>query len=177
VFRLQPPRVPKKDKPTRLSEFPREVQWFVRDSLWPLLTPVERDNLKKCETEPWPAYARTLAHLAGTHPIPLPGPTGPVRLADVPNPLGNHLQNIARLNALRREEGKWPEFGVALLALPQAKKFPLPPRFTPSAPQQFSEPLQEFIAALEKKLSPEEHDKLRDAEGKWPEYPKLLLEL
>lgn len=177
VFRLQPPRFPKKDKPARLNEFPIEVQLFVRDCLMPLLTLEERDDLRKTESQPWPAYARKLVKLSAEHPISLPGPVGPVRIADVPNPLANHMKNMSKKDRLRMDEGKWPEFGIALLSLPQAKKFPLPPRLTPSYPMQFPEPVQEFIKQLDKKLSSVEREQLLSAEGQWPEYPKVLLEL
>jgi hypothetical protein len=177
VFRLQPPRVPKKDRPARLNEFPFEVQLFVRDSLLPLLTQDERDDLKKTESQPWPAYARKLVKLSAEHPIPLPGPVGPVRVADLPNPLANHLKGMSKKERLKMDEGKWPEFGVALLAMPQTKRFPLPARLTPAFPSQFPEPVQEFIKQLDRKLTSEEREKLQAAEGQWPEYPQVLLEL
>jgi hypothetical protein len=118
-----------------------------------------------------------LLRLSEKHPIPFPGPIGPVRINDVPPPLGNHLKNAGRLRDLRSQEGRWPEFGVALRKLPQWTRFPLPERLTPSAPHQFPEPVEKFIPDLETKLSPHERQRLADAEGKWPEYPKLLLEL
>ncbi len=173
----QPLVKPKKDKPVKLSEFPAEVQQYFRDGLNPLLTSQERDTLKKAEGQPWPMYARLLSEYAAKHPIPLPGPVGPVRLADVPGSLGNHLRKFDRPNGLRKDEGKWPEFGVALRRLPQHEKHPLAPRLTPSSPKDFSEPLQEFITLLDGKLSSDDHERLRAAEGKWPGYPKLLLEL
>jgi hypothetical protein len=92
ALRTHPPVRPKKDRPSKLSEFPTEVQLFVGDSLHPLLTPQERETLRRAENQPWPTYARTLSEMAARHPIPLPGPVGPVRLSDLRGELGNHLQ-------------------------------------------------------------------------------------
>jgi hypothetical protein len=176
LFRQQPPRVPKKDKPTQLNEFPIEVQDFVRDSLLPLLPQSERDELRRAESRPWPAYARQLLKLSQEHPIPLPGPIGPVRIADLPTPLSKNLKKLTRQERTKMEEGKWPEFGVALRALPQGKKF-LPVRVTPSFPSQFPDPVQDFIKQLDRKLTAEERQALEGVQGEWPDYPKLLLEL
>src|SRR5262249_52100871 len=90
-------------------------------------------------------------------------------------------QHRQRAQQLRREEGRWPEFGVALLRVfgkrnpPQlAKLLPMP-----SQPADFSPALREFITTgpLGRKLTGEEKERLRKAEGKWPDYPRALLEL
>ena len=53
AMRLPGSALPRKEKPTKLSEFPPDVQQFVQDSLRPLLTAAERS---------WPsAFARTLS--------------------------------------------------------------------------------------------------------------------
>jgi hypothetical protein len=177
ALKMHPPVRPRKDKPTKLSEFPPEVQLFFREQLNPLLTSQERETLKRAEGQPWPTYARTLSEFAGRHPIPLPGPVGPVRLSDLTGQMGKHLREGPRRDALQKVEGKWPEFGMALRRLPRYQEHPLPSRLTPSSPKDFSEPVQEFITLLEGKLSTEERDRLRAAENKWPDYPKLLLDL
>src|SRR5262249_8134260 len=82
-----------------------------------------------------------------------------------------------RREMFQKVEGKWPEFGMALRRMPSYDKHPLPTWLTPSAPKDFSEPLQEFITLLEGKLSSEDVKRLHAAEGKWPDYPKMLLEL
>jgi hypothetical protein len=168
---------PRKDRPTRLSEFPAEVEVYVRDALTPLLTSADRDRLARTERRPWPLYARTLMELSDRYPIPLPGPIGPVRISDLPPNFQQRLKPIQR-DRLARAEGKWPEFGVALLSLPGKRPGLVPPRTMPSTPAEFPQAIREFIdGPLDKKLTPEEKAQLKAAEGKWPEYPRQLLEL
>ncbi len=177
VLRTNPTSKPRKDKPARLSEFPPEVQTFVRDCLIPLLNTSERESLRRAESAPWPACARVVADLAAKHPIPLPGPVGPVRISDLPQQLERQVRLSPRYQAIRKEEGHWPEFGVAVQSLPQYRRHPFATRLTPSSPADFSLEVQAFIQTLETSLSPEDADRLNGAKGKWPDYPKVLLEL
>lgn len=176
---LKPPRI---DKPTRLNEFPPEVRVFLRESLWHLLTAEERRRLEQADGTPWPRYARTLAELADKHPIPLPGAIGPVRLADLPAKLRERVHNHPRWEAqLKRQEGKWPEFGVALLS-PPGKKFPAPTPGKlpwPKELKDFSPALQAFVTTgpLGKKLTEADKKDLKDAAGTWPLFPQTLLRL
>ena len=173
---------PEQRRPVKLNDFPPEVRLFVRDSLRPLLTHEERRQLDQAEGKPWPTYARTLALLADRHPIPLPGPIGPVRLADLPEKFRERLhKHPAWLAALKRQEGRWPEFGV-ILTMPARKKKPQShPRFLPmpSRLEDFSPALRNFVTTgpLGKTLASSEKEELKKAEGKWPDYPRTLLKL
>jgi hypothetical protein len=178
---------PRSGRPSRLSDFPPEVSDFVRHSLKPLLTAEERQRLEQAEKKPWPVYARTLATLAEKYPIPLPGPIGPVRIADLHRQLRLHMRenpNRFPMAALQKAEGKWPEFGVVLQRiqwkkpLAQERQSALEKRFRPSHPKDFSVAIQDFLSKeLSKKLTNAEQERLQKAEGKWPEYPRTLLDL
>lgn len=172
---------PRRDRPTRLSDFPPEVESFVKDSLRPLLTPEERQRLDQAENRPWPLYARTVAVLSEKHPVPLPGPIGPVRIADLPLSLQRRMRENANrfpMAALRRAEGLWPEFGVALLSMQWKKEPGLDKRFRPAHLEDFSPAVRDFVSnTLVKTLTIEEKEQLRKADGNWPKYPQTLLEL
>ena len=82
---------------------------------------------------------------------------------------------------LEDADGRWPEAGVVLRDwASRAKKqvWQLDARYTPSRPHQFPPVVQQF---LEKKFLPaldeEDRVRLKNAEGHWPAYPKLLVEL
>jgi hypothetical protein len=175
---------PFRPEPRKLNDFPVEVRQFVRQSLRPLLTTEERRQLDQAEGKPWPLYARTLVSLADRHPLPMPGPIGPVRIADLPEKMRENVHTHPRWEAaLKRQEGKWPEFGVTLLNPPGRKK-PLPAgRFLlkamPARLEDFSEAVRLFATTgpLGKALSPAEKQELKKAEGKWPDYPRTLLKL
>jgi hypothetical protein len=182
--RLKLALTPFRPEPRKLSDFPVDVRLFVQFSLRPLLTPEERRQLDQTERKPWPLYARTLASLAEKHPLPLPGPIGPVRIADLPEKLRENIHNHPRWEAaLKRQEGKWPEFGVALLYQPGRKKPRPVGRFMekamPARLEDCSEAVRLFATTgpLGKALSPAEKEELKKAEGKWPDYPKTLLKL
>ena len=59
---------------TRLQELAPDVKAFVNESLFPMLTPEEKNRLLQAEGK-HPLFLRTLVELADKHPIKLPGPT------------------------------------------------------------------------------------------------------
>ncbi len=169
------PRPLPRGKPTRLSDFPPEVQAFVNDSLRPLLSLEKRKLLDDASGKPWPLYARTVAQFADEHPVALPGPVGPVWVADLPPPLKQRLRDVPRLGrAVREAQGKWPEFGTALLALSGGKRPALlPVHLMPASLRAMPRSIQEFVA---RELTAQEQAALTRAEGEWPAYPRALLE-
>jgi hypothetical protein len=60
----------------------------------------------------------------------------------------------------------------------QDRQSALEERFRPSSSKDFSPAIQDFISkVLSKKLTTQEQERLQKAEGKWPEYPRTLLNL
>lgn len=179
--------------PVRLSMLPADVQKYYEQSLRPLLSKAEENRLEKAEGK-WPRYLRTLVELADTHPLAVLGPIGPTgvnapkEMVQLPPKLkeligspksGKSLQHLRKV--LEQADGRWPESGVALRDWANRAKKPgwqLDSKYTPSRPHEFPPTVQQF---LEKKLLPalEEEDRIRlkNTEGHWPSYPKLLVEL
>jgi hypothetical protein len=177
----------KRVRPTRLAEFPPEVQFYFGQSLQHVLRD-DRRRLRSAEGQ-WPLYARTLAELVEKHPFTLPGWPEPgswpcyyqefpadVRKALPLKPVNaKDRKHPKRLNETR---GKWPDFAIAFTELARERKVVLPRQLGPSRPGEFSKPVQEFIKNLSsKKLTDGEIAELAAVEGKWPEYPQLLLQL
>ena len=163
--------------PIRLTDFPPEVQAFVKDSLYPLLSDEEKQRLKNAEGR-W-LYGATLAELADRHPIVLPpSPTiGPVRYQDLPPQIQRRFLKVLDRARLRDVEGKWPDFALYIAEVARSRNLPLPP-LGPCRPREFTPAVQQFLdRELLPKLDEKEKQRLKAAEGRWPDYPQLLLEL
>ena len=61
--------------PSRLIDFPVDVNTFVTEYLLPVLSKVEIDRLEKAQGQ-WPLYPMTLVELADKHPPALAGVKG-----------------------------------------------------------------------------------------------------
>jgi hypothetical protein len=123
--------------------------------------------------------ARKIHELSVRHPIPFPGPIGPIRVADLPPGAQGAINKLPaqRLKALREAEGQWPAFGIALLELQPGRRH-LPAKNMPAEPRDFGRAVEDFInGPLDSKLSPNEREALKGNLGKWPEYPRMLLDL
>jgi hypothetical protein len=176
---------PPNPQPTRLAEFPGEIQAYVRTVLLPALTPEERQHLNQAEGQPWPEYARRLLGLAEKHPMVFPGAVSrPMLQRDLPKPVRERIKELLpTMPAADREklrsaqaQGHWPQSGIAITEVLR-KYGPLPVELGPCQPAQFSLPMQRFIERLTLKLDDRQKLQLRDAEGSWPEYPQRLVEL
>ncbi|MBL8799503.1 MAG: hypothetical protein JNM56_36815, partial [Planctomycetia bacterium] len=174
--------------PARRDHLPKETQDYLEKNLMPLLSTEEEQRLRNAEGK-WPRYPRTLIELLDQHPLTVEGPIGPVFIRDTPmNPLTMvYLEKDKNLrplyNRLKDSEGKWPEYGQAVREATRSgfvKKFivPLHPKFMPGNAADFPPPVQEFVnRKLKPALDDAELVQLRAAEGQWPNYPQLLLEL
>lgn len=174
--------------PMRVDDLPLPVmRTFVTDVLLPKLTPEELKRLREAEGH-WPDYPRTLVQLADRHPIQLPGPpSGPRTFSELPTDLQSRLPAGFRKKppaAVRDAEGKWPDYLIALAEYAETnlgkkgEKIILPPKYCPSKPNDFQPALKNFIdKRLFPRLTTEEQRRLVGAEGQWPRYPRLLLEL
>jgi hypothetical protein len=187
----------------RLSDLPPEVQTYDTIELMPMLSSDERDHLSKVEGK-WPQYAHALMKAASRHEV-LPPPLNKPRVTTyeaLPREWkmalpGQRLMKDGSWARLRQVEGKWPEFALIVTELAgkewrdsrdskdskERHKFgprpfgPLSP-LGACRPKEFSPAIQLF---LEEKLRPvltdAEKKRLSDTEGKWPEYPRLLVRL
>jgi len=180
----------KKELPLRPDQLPDDVKRYVTENLLPLLTKEEERRLQDAQGK-WPRYMRVLVELLDTHPISVLGPIGPTRFDD---PLLSRLtrEHFERLEkekgglakrapSLYQARGKWPDFGVGLLALRESKLAPgraVDAKYLPARPHQFSEAIQVFI---DKRLMPALDEKeqvhLKNTVGQWPAYPQLIVEL
>jgi hypothetical protein len=161
----------------RLNDFPAEIQTFVTESLRPLLSDKERQELDTVEGKR--AYGGMLAELAERYPIRLPpSPTiGPRTAKELKDPKQRVPLKLLEGARLREVEGKWPEFARYVTEVARSKKMALPP-LGPCRPEAFSPAVQQFIEKeLLRKLNEEERKRLEGALGQWPEYPDTLMEL
>jgi hypothetical protein len=79
---------------------------------------------------------------------------------------------------LRKVEGKWPEWALLFHSLLTPQQQARMPPLGASRPSEFPREVANFLRdKLEPKLTRDEKQHLRAAEGKWPEYPKRLLQL
>jgi hypothetical protein len=177
------PPVPAPSRPMRLADFPEDIRYYVDNVLWPQLTTEEAEQLKKAEGAPWPLLARALTGLADKHPLKLPGPvSGPSHFYELPSGIAKSMPMKDLLPVQRRRlnelVGKWPEFAVEYTTIARRNNVTLPRQLGPSHPRQFDPRVAQFIErALLPKLSDKEKGDLKGAEGKWPDYPKTILEL
>jgi hypothetical protein len=176
----------KQPMPVRLSDIDARdketssIQMLVNEYLMPILSQAEKDRLKKAEGQ-WPAYPQTLVEIADRHPFALPGPEGPRHLHELPLPIQNRLKGNKAKDPkfLRAAEGRWPDFAVAVAE--HVRKMPnyhLPNELWASSYQSLLTPMREYVdKTLRPVLTSDEKLDLIRAEGKWPDYPKLIQQL
>ncbi|QJW98905.1 hypothetical protein [Frigoriglobus tundricola] len=175
----------------------KEVVEFARHAfkIPPEKTDPKSDDAKKCRLS-WDElaeYRRTLAQaerdgawawyglvvyeLAKAHPY-LPEAADPKLLITEPKELPEEYVHVLKKKTTWSFR-KWPEFPLEIHRETPARKLTstkLPP-LGPARPDEFKEPVRTFVTTvLESKLSTAERDALRQAEGKWPEYPKLVVQ-
>jgi hypothetical protein len=170
----------KKPMPSRLADFPADVQTYVNDILLPMLTAEEKTRLEKAEGK-WPMYPYALVALADKHPMALPGVNGPTSFKALPVDVQNHLaKKVGKpgFAALKKAEGKWPDYAQVVCELSRRRSFKLPYELWPSRREDLSREVGDF---LDKKLSPalssSDKARLKASEGKWPFYPLTLRDL
>jgi hypothetical protein len=187
LARLDPappkPTGPAPYQPTRLKDFPPDVRHYVDIVLWRQIKGQELDDLKNAEGAPWPLLARTIQELATKHPVKLPGPAnGPRRFADLP-PEMTKAMSAKDLLPLQRKHlnevvGHYPEFAIEYTATARKNGVNLPRQLGPCHANEFDGSITQFIErTLMPKLTDKEKDELKRAEGRWPDYPKTLLDL
>jgi hypothetical protein len=173
---------PLKPRPTRLVDFPPDVQDFVKDTLMPMLSEEEKQRLQSL-TGTWPFYVHTLVDLSSKHPIALPGPTaGPTNNNALPTEFRKALKpnglDPAQKQRLQQTQGSWPEYSKAVAEAARSRNVPLPGQWWPAKVDDFSPAIRKFIADdLYPAIENVERDQLKAVEGLWPEYPQRLMDL
>lgn len=186
--RLEPPARPPTTpgsplRPVHRSDFPEEVRYYFDNVLWRQLSPEEIERVDKAEGAPWPLLARTILELSEKHPVKLPGPVnGPRRFFDLPVDVNKAMpiKDIPQIQRRKLNElvGKWPEFAIEYVAVAHRQGVTLPRQLGPCHPRQFDPRVAQFIDhTLTPKLAEKEKTDLKAAEGRWPDYPKEVLEL
>jgi hypothetical protein len=159
--------------PVRVSDLTPADNLGVKQYLLPFLSPEEKVRLNKAEGN-WPDFPRTLLELADRHPLAFPPLNGPTEFKEMPR----DVQNRVPLSKLIRwpDSRKWPDFGAFILAKVRSnKQTPLSYEFWAWNDECLRDPMQKYLAlTLRPVLTPEEHEKLKNAKGKWPDYPLTI---
>lgn len=163
---------------TRLEELTPDVKTFVNESLLPLLTPPEKNRLLSAQGK-HPLFLRTLVELADKHPMKLPGP-GPTTFEQLPPEVRVRLTKAKDWppETVKQAEGKWPDFALAILEFTRMNKLGLPKPLGPCRPSEFPPSVREFCQEkLVPALGADDVARLKQAEGRWPFYPRMMLQL
>lgn len=128
----------------------------------------------------WWLYAAALHKLADRHPT-LPefgGRPAVVSFQTLPPDVGRELQKKSGVEFRKLpSHGKWPDFALDVAAAAAAAKVPVSD-LGPAKPGEFTETVNQFVAkTLTPTLTAAELQELRKLEGKWPDYPRRLLDL
>ncbi|VTS07372.1 hypothetical protein [Tuwongella immobilis] len=131
----------------------------------------------------WIVGARMIVDLSDRHPL-IPGPlTGPKQYSELPKDVQQFLDQKG-LTAAREPNfpgvGRWPDYAVAVSELVARKNLRLPTELGPCRPNQFSPPINAWIDRLERvtlKGKTKDRERLQQAEGHWPDYPRVVLQL
>jgi hypothetical protein len=183
-------------QPLKLSDLPPGLRAFVREVLLSRLNEADQLRLTRA-LDNRAQFPRVLVELADKHPPALPGNQGPTQADQLPGFLRTRVEQLERvkppvreprkrmLEALRKRlkeaEGKWPEYGSAVVAVvrffkPKNNVDPLMPfELWPTAPKDLSPPVRQFLERrLIQVLDEQEKKQLLDSQGKWPEFPLTI---
>ena len=131
----------------------------------------------------WSLYGLLLYQLAERHPyLPEPGTGKPlVEMPPLTQPFLKEARSKGFLPKLEKRQltrGKWPEFALELAEEVKRAKLTVPFPFGPCRPGEFTEPVNAFLKeSLLPQLDSNQIESLKKLEGKWPEYPKLIISL
>lgn len=169
------------------ERFRAELVDFVKVRLGPMLSFDEKNRLKAAQTEqrrgpmPWLPWMRAVADLSDQHPVlslePRYGrkdlPAEYQRILENPPAPASNKEAVAKL-----PEGAWPEYAIEVTKLLRSWNLPMRTQLGPSTAKEISSRVDEFVRGpLQKELTASEKQRLSRAEGKWPEYPRILHEL
>jgi hypothetical protein len=171
---------------TQVPVSQRERLRFYREQ-----SPEERD---------WLRYLRLLVDLADRYPL-LPGPQdGPRSYDALPKGVKESLERGDRVFAkkknnlpqeLQKSVGRWPDFAVAVAEYAKQHRITLTEPIVPATRADMPAEVRAFLDRLEAQLGKQEQAgrverveqahkdlaRLKAAEGKWPDYPRTILDL
>ncbi len=181
-----------------------QLETYVRNLEFQV-SPADRDRLRKTRAAVQEGrtygYFRLVLELSERYTL-LPGPPeGPRNFESLPKTLAASLELKKKKSfprELQAQQGRWPDFAIAVTEYARQRRIPLPDQLGPARKEAMPPDLRAFI---EKELEPalikagrtDTNDKgekkerseqarrdlarLHDAEGKWPEYPRTVLDL
>jgi hypothetical protein len=154
---------------------------------------VDDARLALDENGVWFGYGFLVVRLADQHPILPWSKIGSRDWRDLPGEVKTYLRTNDRTHfdkpvdmprEVRRAQGRWPEFAVELVAYSKKNNLTLPIPLGDCRKDQMPTELIQFLdkvfEPLLKKSGSEgraDLQALTDAQGKWPEYPKLVMDL
>ena len=130
----------------------------------------------------WFWYGLYVYRLAAAHPY-LPEPGEKPMITDqpqLPQALLKDLRSKGVLQQLDRRtaRGKWPEYAVEVAGAAQRVGVTLREELGPCKPGDFKPAVNAFLADnVFPKLTPAEKDALKKLEGRFPDYPRQVVEL
>lgn len=157
------------------------------DRLRPNLTEPERRALDDAramldEHGLWFGYGLLVARLAEQHPIFPWARVGPKDWKELPPEAQGLVPKPADLpREVKKAQGRWPDFAVELTGYARKTNLPLP-ALGECKRDQMPPDVAQLLEKLEKELKKTEAGRadlkaLDDAQGKWPEYPRTILDL
>ncbi|CAN5131142.1 hypothetical protein BH10PLA2_BH10PLA2_09810 [soil metagenome] len=163
------------------EKFADNLNFFIRESLEPVLSKEELKQLREVKDR-WPNFEMKLVELADKHPTRLPGRVG-IRtfdqiVAKYPGLPEDFKKSLKRAPTPSAAEGKWPDYAETVVAVAGRRYVELPGPLGECRDSEFAVPLRDFVKnELLPVLKPEERTSLQKQEGKWPAYPRTLLQL
>ena len=169
------------DRPAKFEELPPDVQLWIGDNLMARLSDYEKKQIRLASGR-WPDYPKTIYQLARDHFL-LPEPRQPVdSFADIPELIREKYSSTI-IEGVMDKKGWTPprpqnqDYALALAKWAVLEKVPTG-FLGPTNAVLLPEPWRELV---DKKLMPrlvrEERQFLKRAEGKWPDYPRALVDL
>jgi hypothetical protein len=165
-----------------MADLPPEVRTYVEGPLQSQLSKEEKEQLKSAEGK-WPQFARALLALTDRHPTGLPGPaSGPHRAEQLPEVVKRRLHPMKLKDAekarLDTEKGEWPGYAIAVTEVIRARGQGMPEELGPAKLEDLPKATREFVEnKLVPTLTTRQREHLKAAEGRWPDYPRAILEL
>lgn len=168
-------------RPAKLEEMPNDVQLWINAKLLPRLSTFEKNQLRFA-TGHWPDYPRTIYQLIRDHFLLPPSQLLVKEFADLPHEVQEKYTS-ATLVATMEKKGWMPptsqgqDFALAVAKWAAQEKIstgflgPTSPQTLPPSWKQL------FDKNLSPRMVKEERSFLRRAEGKWPEYPRALIDV
>lgn len=172
-------------------ELAKQVDDYVNTVLKPRLSLGEQSRLDELRRETasggylsWYLYGAGILYSTELHPnLPEPKTGKPLtRVDDLPANFLAKLRPSGPVKPKRDfkdmpQHGKWPDFAEEVAREASVRNVPLPVSFGPCRPGEFKPEVEEVLTALRTKMTSNEKNALDAIAGKWPQYPRLFMEL